>query len=147
MEVLWRYHELKDMHVTQPNNHEYELEECHVQEWLTTINKQTTIFSEFPQPYMLVPLYFLRSSRRITYAWSVSPSFEWIPLRILSEPWEGVVWSRDDRQFHCCLIFLWVQQGLNSTCCSCLESLKKRRKGKHYMPLFWDISQVQKGRK
>ena len=39
--------------VSQPNNHEDEVEECHVEERLATVNKWSTLFSQFPQPFLV----------------------------------------------------------------------------------------------
>ena len=50
---------------------------CHVQERPTTI-KWFTPFSIFPSHCWPIPLYFLSSLRRITYACCIIPPFGWI---------------------------------------------------------------------
>ena len=50
---------------------------CHVQERLGT-TKWFIPFPIFPCHFWLVPLYFLTSLRRITYAWCIILPFRWI---------------------------------------------------------------------
>ena len=53
VETLIYCYEPKDKHISQPNNHEDEVRECHVQEKLTAINRLSTLFSQFPQSFFI----------------------------------------------------------------------------------------------
>lgn len=51
MEALKRYDELKYNNISETNYNGEEVEECHVQEWLTAINKWVPDFSNFPNNF------------------------------------------------------------------------------------------------
>lgn len=136
----------KGKKIYHPNSHGGEVKECHVQERLVAINMLSTMFSKFPQPFMVSTSLFLTSLRRITYAWSISSYFRWILISIFNEPWEGVVRSHHVWWVQCYLMILRVLQRCNSTYFSCLEILKKRLKRKLQRLLFVNLfSWVRKG--